>query len=110
MATQKQIKANQTNAKKSTGAKSKRGKAVIASNAIKHGLFAKRLILQDENLDEYAQLIEGLINTLNPVGTLEQILVEKIAVATWKQLRLIRAENASIELSRRLDIQKIGKG
>ena len=82
----------------------------MRQNPLKHGLFAKRLILQDENLDEYAQLIDGLINSLNPVGTLEQILVEKIAVATWKQLRLIRAESASIELSRRMDIQENRQG
>ena len=97
------MRLNQANSKKSTGATSDEGKAVIAGNAIKHGLFAQRLILQDENLDEYAQLIDGLISCLNPVGTLEQLLVEKIAVATWKQLRLSRAESASIELDRRMD-------
>lgn len=106
MTTEKQIKANQANAKKSTGATSDEGKAVIATNALKHGLFAQRLILQDENLDEYAQLIDGLFNSLNPVGTLEQLLVEKIAVATWKQLRLVRAESASIELDRSMSIEK----
>lgn len=106
MATEKQIKANQANAKKSTGATSDEGKAVIASNALKHGLFAQRLILPDENLDEYAQLIHGLISSLNPVGTLEQLLVEKIAVATWKQLRLTRAEGASIELDRNMSLEK----
>lgn len=103
MTTDKQIKANQANSKKSTGAKSDEGKAVIAINALKHGLFAQRLILTDENLEEYAQLIDGLISSLNPVGTLEHLLVEKIAVATWKQLRLTRAESASIELDRRME-------
>ena len=103
MTTQKQIKANQANSKKSTGAITTNGKLTVAGNAIKHGLFAQRLILTDENLDEYAQLIDGLISSLNPVGTLEQLLVEKIAVATWKQLRLTKAESASIELDRRMD-------
>lgn len=106
MTTEKQIKANQANSKKSTGAKSDEGKAVIATNALKHGLFSQRLVLNDENFDEYAQLIDGLITSLNPVGTLEQLLVEKIAVATWKQLRLTRAESASIELDRRMDRTK----
>ena len=103
MTTVKQVKANQANAKKSTGANTIEGKLVVAGNAVKHGLFAQRLILTDENLDEYAQLIDGLISSLNPVGTLEQLLVEKIAVATWKQLRLTKAESASIELDRRMD-------
>ena len=103
MTTEKQIKANQANCKKSTGANTTNGKLAVASNAIKHGLFAQRLILTDENLDEYAQLIDGLLTSLNPVGTLEQLLVEKIAVATWKQLRLTKAESASIELDRRME-------
>ena len=105
MTTAKQVKANQANSKKSTGATSDEGKAVIATNALKHGLFAQRLILSDENMDEYAQLIDGLVSSLNPVGTLEQLLVEKIAVATWKQLRLTRAESATIELDRRMELQ-----
>ena len=103
MTTEKQIKANQANSKKSTGANTIDGKLVVAGNAVKHGLFAQRLILTDENLDDYALLIDGLISSLNPVGTLEQLLVEKIAVATWKQLRLSRAESASIELDRRME-------
>ena len=103
MTSEKQIKANQANSKKSTGANTIEGKLVVAGNALKHGLFAQRLILTDENLDEYAQLMDGLINSLNPIGALEQLLVEKIAVATWKQLRLTRAESASIELDRRMD-------
>ena len=102
--TAKQVKANQANSKKSTGATSDEGKAVVAGNALKHGLFAERLILTDESMDEYAQLIHGLVSSLNPVGTLEQLLVEKIAVATWKQLRLTRAESASIEIERRMEI------
>ena len=106
MTTTKQVKANQANSKKSTGANTTNGKLVVSANAIKHGLFAQRLILSDENLDEYVQLIDGLLASLNPVGTLEQLLVEKIAVATWKQLRLTRAESASIELDRRMDIAK----
>lgn len=103
MTTEKQIKANQANSLKSTGANTIEGKQIVSSNALKHGLFSQRLILTDESLDDYALLVDGLINSLNPVGTLEQLLVEKIAVATWKQLRLTRAESASIELDRRMD-------
>lgn len=106
MTTAKQIATNQANSKKSTGAITNDGKAIIAGNAIKHGLFSQRLILTDENLDEYALLIDGLINSLNPVGTLEQLIVEKIAMAIWKQLRLTKAESASIELDRRMDREK----
>jgi hypothetical protein len=106
MTSEKQIKANQANSKKSTGAKTTNGKLAVATNSLKHGLFAQRLMLQDESLDEYAQLVDGLISSLNPVGTLERLLVEKIAIATWKQLRLTKAESASIEIDRRITTEK----
>ncbi len=35
-----QLKANRNNAKKSTGAKTAEGKRVVATNALKHGVFA----------------------------------------------------------------------
>ena len=106
MTTVKQITANQTNSKKSTGPKTQVGKATVATNPIKHGLFAQPLILSDENPGEYLQLLDDLVKSLNPVGTLERLLVEKIAIAYWKQLRFVRAESASIELGRRMEIKE----
>lgn len=97
-----QICANRLNAKKSRGPISRIGKAKVATNAIKHGLSAKSLILSDENPIEYQTLLEQLQSELQPVGILEQSLVERIAVALWRQKRLIRAETAYIESERTL--------
>jgi hypothetical protein len=103
MTTEKQIKANQANSKKSTGAVTSEGKAIVASNAIKHGLFSSRLILTDESHNEYGLLLDDLIHSLQPVGALELVLVEKIATAIWRQLRMTKAESVSIELDRRIE-------
>jgi hypothetical protein len=94
-----QLKANQNNTKKSTGAKTAEGKKVVAKNALKHGVFAKQLVLSDENPEEYQQLFDELQTALDPVGTLEYALVERIAVTLWRQRRLVRSETAHIELS-----------
>lgn len=110
MTSEKQVKANQANAKKSTGAKTPEGKAVVAGNAIKHGLFSSRLILPSENIEEFHQLLDDLIDSLRPHGSFELLLVEKIAVAAWRQLRLTRAESASIELSTRTEMKEVRKG
>lgn len=100
-----QISANRTNAQKSTGAITQAGKAKVAQNAITHGLFSKQLILADENPLEYQLLLEQLQQALSPVGILEQSLVERVAISLWKQKRLVRAENARLNLE--LQTQKL---
>lgn len=100
MTTEKQNIANRENSKKSTGAKTEQGKQVVSANAVKHGVFCSRLVMPFESADEYGSLLDGLIQSLKPYGAIEQLLVEKIAVAMWRQLRLTRAESASIEMNR----------
>jgi hypothetical protein len=94
-----QIKANQSNAQKSTGPLTEDGKKVAAGNAVKHGIFSKQLILSDEDPIEYQIIFDGLETELKPVGTLEQTLVERIAITLWRQKRLVRSETAQINLN-----------
>ena len=113
MTTKKQTAANKENAKNSTGPKTPDGKQVVALNAITHGILSQRLFIAGENPMEFAGLQDELRQALNPVGILELALVEKIAVALWKQRRMVAAESASIELSRRPErasiLEAIGK-
>jgi hypothetical protein len=58
MATAAQTRANQANAKKSTGPKTEQGKAKVAGNHITDGLFIRRhLILPSEDPTEYDALL-----------------------------------------------------
>lgn len=99
-ATAKQITANQLNAEKSTGPKSAGGKAVSSRNATRHGLLSARIFLPDEKPQEFQLLFEELSASLTPSGVMEMMLVEKIAVAIWKQRRLVAAETGAISLRR----------
>jgi len=110
MTTELQITANQENSKLSTGAKTSEGKTIVAQNAIKHGLLSHKLILGEEDLDCWKILLNGLVETLLPVGMIEQLLVEKIAISFWRQRRLVGAEVAAIRISaitesKRLDLE-----
>lgn len=100
MTTEKQIEANKENALVSTGPVTPEGKAIVAQNAVKHGIFAKDLIISagdgKEDEKEYRELLEGLIRSLNPVGQMECLLVEKIAVDFWRLKRVLRFETGSI--------------
>ena len=99
-ATAKQEQANQKNALNSTGPKTEAGKSIVAGNATKHGILSHRLILADESEEEFQCLFDSLCESLRPAGQLELVLVEKIAMNVWRQRRLVRAEQAGIELSR----------
>jgi len=103
MITANHAAANKQNSQKSTGPTSSEGRARSSKNATKHGLLSARLFLDDENRDEFQQLMNELITVLTPVGMLELVLVERIAVSMWRQRRLIRAETAAIELFRRIE-------
>lgn len=72
------------------------GKEVVKYNALKHGLLAKEVVITvgegAEDPDEFNQLLNHLQTELSPVGTLEEMLVEKIAVAYWRLRRAYKYE------------------
>ncbi len=96
----KQLKANRRNAKRSTGPKTKQGKAVASRNAITHGLATAGVVIDSPHLKEdarqYDQLLKSLFEELQPEGVLQQHLVVKIANCLWRYRRLINAETARI--------------
>ena len=105
MTTEKQQQANAKNALLSSGPVTPEGKGVVARNAIKHGIFAKDLVIATgdgrENELEYHKLLAGLEKDLTPAGQMEALLVEKIALNYWRLRRLVRYETG--EIQERLD-------
>src|SRR5438067_493031 len=94
------IEANRKNASKSTGPKSIQGKQTVASNAMKHGFLSRVAVIKDrdggESQDEFDQLYAKLRANLQPIGCMEELLVERIAVSHWRKRRLLRYENGMI--------------
>ena len=105
MVSEKQEQANIQNAQLSTGPVSLEGKSVVARNALKHGIFAKDLVIAvgdgQEDAMEYHELMADLKKDLVPAGRMEMLLVEKIAVNYWRLRRLVRYETG--ETRERLD-------
>ncbi len=91
---------NRLNAQHSTGPRTAEGKARSRMNALKHGLLAKSIILEgkehDESPEEFDSLLHDLISELCPVGTLEDMQVERIASCYWRLKRVLRAEALAI--------------
>ena len=79
---QKQLKANRQNAPKG-GVKTAEGRAIAKYNALKHGLLAKEVVVNvgegAERQEEFDGLLLDLQAQLEPAGSLEEMLVEKIS-------------------------------
>ena len=92
---QKQLEANRKNALEG-GVKTPDGKAIAKYNALKHGLLAREVVVTvgegAEDPAEFAALSQELVSQFQPQGTVEEMLVEKIAVAYWRLRRAYRYE------------------
>jgi len=85
--------------RKGTGPRTQQGKERSKHNAVKHRIFSKAVVLKGESQAEYDALLNGLRNDRQPVGTLEELLVEKLATLFWRHRRLLIAEGAEIRAS-----------
>ena len=103
----KQLVANRRNAKRSIksgdacGPRTPEGKERARFNALRHGLLARSVVIPTrdgpENRKQFERLLTQLRDKLNPDGILEEMLVEKIAVAYWRLRRALRAEAGEID-------------
>ena len=90
------IAANRSNAKRSTGPTSEAGKAKAAENSYKHGFFANRAFVNQAQLDKdkgpYEALLTGIQSHYEPVGYMENLWVERIALESLRYARLLEHE------------------
>jgi len=93
MATEAQVSANRSNAAKSTGPKTTQGKAIVAQNAIKHGLLARQNVIMGEDQQEFDLHRGQFLDELEPAGTMETFLAERIVSLTWRLRRAERVQN-----------------
>ena len=98
--TTKQLEANRRNARQSSGPKTINGKKRSSRNSTTHGILSSQVLvpagLGEENVPAFAQLVEGLTQHWKPIGLMEDLLVQEIAVGYWRLSRLLRCESGEI--------------
>ena len=99
MATLKQIEANRANAQKSTGPQTPEGKEASSRNALRHGLLSTRTLVGNEDANEFKLLRDSLIADYQPANTQELMLVDRIANAAWRTLRVRQMEQHLADMS-----------
>ena len=88
----RKIRANRENAKKSTGPVTFEGKQKVSGNAITHALTAERLVIIGENLEEFNTFKESMLKIYEPVGAYEEEIFIKIVEIKWKLRRVTSIE------------------
>jgi hypothetical protein len=96
MASEAQIRANKLNSQHSTGPRTAAGKQASRSNAIKHGLAARMLVLPTESDVEYHELRGALLTEFDPQSPSEMFLVDQIAQNWWRLNRSRRYETGML--------------
>jgi hypothetical protein len=96
MATEKQIRANRENAKKSTGPRTAAGRAKAARNSLRHGAYARSIVLDAESRQRFHQLLSDLEKSIQPQNVTESSLVQDMAVARWHLMNIWAMEKAAI--------------
>jgi hypothetical protein len=97
MATPAQILANRQNAERSTGPVTAEGRARIAQNATKLGLFSVASFVRPEEQDIFNEFESGYLSELSPATSLEQTLAREIIQAAWRLRRCASLETAPPE-------------
>ncbi len=82
-----------------TGPRTAAGKRRSRRNALKTGIFSNAVIVEGEPAAEYQRILDSYREELQPVGMLEDSLVETLATIIWRKKRLLLAESAEVSNS-----------
>ncbi len=96
MRTDKQREASRKNGAKSRGPKTPEGKAISSMNAVRRDLLSKTLLLRDESNAHFQAVLQELLAEFQPLPGYETSRVEVMAIARWRQLRLLGMESDAI--------------
>ncbi len=93
--------ANRVNARRSTGPRTAKGKAKSALNAVKTGLTGRTVLLPSDDAAAYQAHVRRCLAAFQPVGTLEEQVVQTLADLRWRLDRVPSLETGLLALARR---------
>jgi hypothetical protein len=108
MRTERQIEASRVNGAKSRGPVTAEGKWNSSRNSTRHGMLAESVVLEGESQERFLELLAEIDGELQPETPVEHALVQKMAVAQWRQFRLWTLEKTAIDHLIRKQAQTVG--
>jgi hypothetical protein len=106
--TPKQIEASRTNGARSRGPITENGKQNSARNSIRHGLLAETVVLEEEATGRFMDLLLQYMDEHQPATATQVTLVETMAVARWRQLRVWGAQKTAMDRDMALQDPSVG--
>jgi hypothetical protein len=97
MASEAQVVANRSNARKSTGPRTPEGKTVVSQNAVKHGLLAEHAVVRGEDPGQFEFYRDQMLGELAPAGQMESVLAERVVSLSWRLQRAERLQTAAFD-------------
>ena len=98
MPTEKQIIANQQNAKHSTGPRTESGRRRSRRNAVRHGLTAETVIDTLEDAADYRAFERAIKSDYSPQTAIESQLVSRLASLLWRLRRAVIIESGLLNI------------
>lgn len=80
----KQVRANRLNAQRSTGPISPRGLGHSSFNGLKHGLYARDVVLPGEDVAAFDAMVQNMTEALKPQGKAEEAMVRRAIDIWWR--------------------------
>jgi hypothetical protein len=81
------------------GPVTQKGKEVARWNATRHGIRSPAPVVPGvEKAEDWEEHRDGILDSLQPEGHLEEVLAERVALLSWRLNRVIRYETESIAL------------
>ena len=88
---------NAQNALRSTGPRTPEGKATASRNSVRSGAYSEAILILGEDPAAFEALHDGIEESLNPVGPLEESLVDRLSRLWWRLERVGRAEREGLK-------------
>lgn len=100
-----QSEASRRNGALSRGPATPEGKANSSRNSLRHGMLAKSVILTGESATAFQEIVEALDQIFQPRDAYESTLIDHMALAKWRLMRLVGMERAGMTSQIRVQLQ-----
>jgi hypothetical protein len=99
MSSLRRINSSRANGARSRGPITPQGKERSSANALRHGLLAKCVVLENESSECFDDLVTQHIEHFAPADGVEFGMIEEMAVAHWRLRRACAIEDRLLEMA-----------